>query len=312
LELMREHQRIFLQATRDGVVSREPEGRINVVGVQQVRGDLPEGNDIDSDDLVMIEGDVPDGISINSRVGIIVKGSVGDAELTTGGDCRIDGEVAPGEREIHVAGHLRAQSISGRSIIAGSLVVEGELADTKAVVLGDVRAGSVPTGSIVAAGSITIQEAGGEGAEVELWAGHHVPHAISRELAQLEEKRLVAERGRMVGERNEIFEMLGEIKRNEYRFTVGGYIQKHHLQQIQDRLSRIKVRSKFIDEALEEAREVIVDKKDELHQLHDLTDDSGARIAVGHAHTGIVVRLARAEARKLEASQQDLHHQLKR
>ena len=313
IDTKRKGAELELLSTRDGVVHRELSGAVKVVGVQQVYGDF---EDIESDELVMIHGDVPDGVRVSSSVGIIVMGNVGDAELTTGGDCRVHGRLNGGEQQVQAAGHVHCESVGACTLIAGRLTVDEEIDGAKAVVLGNCTARHVKSGSVVAAGDIRLHEAGITGDDdsvadgVDLWAGHHVPIAIERELNQLQEKKLVAERGRMVEERNEIAEMLDDIRRNEYRFTVGGYIQKEHLRQIQDRLTRIKVRGKYIEEALEHAREDIVDKKEQVADLREGSDNSGAHIAIEQAHTGIVVRLAQAEARVLEKTQDSFFHRI--
>jgi uncharacterized protein (DUF342 family) len=304
---------VYLRAKRDGAMQILDDGTIRVIAVRQVHGDFEATDEeVDTDDLMVIHGDVADGIVIHTAGGLVVYGNLGDAEVQTGGNIEVHGDILPGSRPVQCAGSLQAANIQGRQLMAGEVTVANHVDGSEITATGEVTIGSIAGGRVVAAGNITVKEDIGDDAETptELWAGHHVGHAIKRDLAILEEKKLRSERTHMLSERNDLREMIENISRTQYRFSVGGWMGKDYLLQLKDRVSRVKLRGSAIDNSLESVRHVIVDQVEESEQLDQLSDNTRAYIRAKTVHGGVTLKLADAESRTFKQSSTDVDYKM--
>jgi uncharacterized protein (DUF342 family) len=114
---------LVLRATRDGVVQRQADGVVRVVGVVNIPGDLAgDAPPVHTEDVVVVRGNVASGAVIRSSSDVVILGDVADARIDAGGHLEIGGTLGPGE-DIRASGVLSAGAIEGRRILAGGCLL---------------------------------------------------------------------------------------------------------------------------------------------------------------------------------------------
>ncbi len=303
----------ILRATINGTVQKLEDDTIRVVPTHSFTGNRTAQHDpIDTNDIFVVNGSVENGATIIAAGGIIITGDLGDANIQTGGDLHVHGAILPGEHQIQVAGTTTASSISERSLVTGKLHISGIILSSNIVAVHTIEATTIVGGSTVTGGNITCATAGDDSeAETLLWAGHNIPAAIKHELVVHEERKLRTEREHMIIEKDHLRADIDTMSKKQYRFQVGGYMRDDYLRVLQDQAKRIRIRSETIDQSLDHARESIVHKVEESHNLLDETDNILAQIITKTCHTGVTVRIAGTEPLGITEIRKDFRYVLK-
>lgn len=294
--------RLALRARVAGFVQRQADGRVRVVGIYAVDGDVgPDHPPIVTDDVVVVRGSVRSGAAIASSSDVVVMGDLEDAEVTAGGNLEVDGRIGGG-RPIAVGGTVVARAGESRTIMAGSLRIEGEARDCELRATGDVQVRRICGGGITAGGNLRIEVAGdADGTTTVLWAGHHLTRAEEAKLAELAAKRADAERSALMRQRQAAEAEIQRMQASTLRMQGAAFVNQAAARQLQDRLRQIEAEAARVAAADERARLQLAQTRQEARQAVEKGENARARIDIGIiAHAGVVVKMADAEPEALK------------
>ena len=214
----------------------------------------------------------------------------------------------PGLPTFKSAGTVHARLINYRTVLCHRVIVEETLTHSRVVCLGDARVGYMLGGSVIAAADIEVLDGVGDGNHVpsELWAGHHAPNAARLTIAKLNERRLHAERGRMVSERERTKHQIDDMTYKEHMYSMGGYMRQDYMDALRQRLVVMRSRSEEIETDLEEARSDILSTRSSVDDLESEIDDRSAQVAIRGRVFGVTVRVADRMPQVIDTSVQSV------
>lgn len=297
-----EDGRLALRARVSGFVQRQADGCVRVVGIFAVEGDVGADHlPIVTDDVVVVRGSVRSGAVITSSSDVVVMGDLEDAAITAGGNLEVDGRIGPG-RDIAAAGTVVARSGDGRTIMAGSLRIEGEVRNCELRATGDIHVRKLCGGGITAGGNVHVDVVGdADGTTTVLWAGHHLTRAEEAKLAELASKRADAERSNIMQQRRTAEADVQRMQASNARMQSAAFVNQAAARQMQERLRQLEADAARVAEADEEARRQLALTRQEARKATEKGENARARIDVGViAHAGVVVKLADGEAEALK------------
>ncbi len=294
--------RMVLRATRTGCCQQQLDGAVRVVGILEIPGDLgPDHPPIDTDDLVVVRGTVKAGASITSSSDIVVMGDLEDAQINAGGSLSISGEIRSGDQELAVAGTVQAGSLGVRTVMAGEVRISGTVKNGQIQATGAIRVGRVIGGQLTAGGDVQADVVGDkDGTTTELWAGHHLTYAQQAKLAKLAERRVEAERSRLLADCRIIESEVAASDGRAQRMGAKGFARDAALATNQARLERLRQEQERLRVAAEQSRLELMRSRQMATDLGNKGDNAGARITVNVvAHEGAVMKLADLEPETL-------------
>ncbi len=297
--------RLVLRSTRQGMVVRNPDGVVRVVGVFEVKGDFGPGDPpIETNDVVVIRGAVKDGAKISSASDVFVCGDLHDAEISAGGSLQVEGAIHGGDQALVVGETIVAESCEVRRVLASSVRITGEVRNCEIRATGKISVGSIAGGSLVAGGDVDIGTAGDlAGTTTELWAGHSLSYSEQERLSRLDDQRREAERTRLVDEAKLLHADLADAELKKKRHASASYANRDHLQAIEAKLRQFESAQENLRNAAEEHRKALEKRRAASDRLRKLGDNTEARVSVKVvAHKGVVARLADIEPEVLGES----------
>jgi serine/threonine-protein kinase len=285
---------LCLRATRPGVVQRQADGMVRVVGVLEVPGDLAPGTPISTDDVVVVRGNVLAGSQLASTSDIVIIGDVSDAKISAGGDLEIRGDIAAGE-EIRAAGTVVAAGACDRKILAGNIRISGTLRGCDLTATGAIVADAVVGGSLAAGGDISVGTLGdASGVPTVLWAGHHLSLDRQSDLIKLEEARHDAKRRTLVTQGVSLANESEDLSKRTERLAQSAFVKDTALKSIQDRLKSVSQQQDAIRREAESERIALLHQRRKREEMEQGT--AAAKIAVGTvAYDGVTVRVGNRE-----------------
>ena len=289
---------LCLRATRPGVVQRQVDGLVRVVGVMEIPGDLTPDTPISTDDVVVVRGNVMKGCQLASTSDIVIVGDVSDAKISAGGDLEVRGGIAAGD-EIRVAGTVVAADVVNRKILAGNIRISGTLRGCDLTATGAIIADAVVGGSLAAGGDITVGTLGdSSGIPTVLWAGHHLSLDRQSDLIKLEEARHEAKRRTLVTQGSTLLHESEDLSKRTDRMAKSSFVKDDVLKSAQDRLKSVAQQQDEIRREVESERIALLEQR---HKREEMEKSAGAaKISVGTvAYDGVTIRVGNREAQLL-------------
>lgn len=289
---------LCLRATREGVVQRQADGMVRVVGVVEIPGDLDASTPISTDDVVVVRGSILAGASLASTSDIVVLGDVADASINAGGDIEVRGAIGAGQ-ELRAAGTLTAADASQRRILAGNIRITGTLTNCELTATGGITAEKVVGGSIAAGGDITLASVGdSDGVPTVVWAGHHLSLERHSELIRLEEAKHVANRQRLVEESARLGVEHDDLAKRTERLTSSQFLKDSAMKGTVERLAELERQRTVLRDAAETARHAVVRTRSQRIELEKQT--GAAHVTIGSvAYDGVTVRVGNQDPQLL-------------
>ncbi|TVR41120.1 MAG: DUF342 domain-containing protein [Planctomycetota bacterium] len=292
--------RLLLRASRHGHVQRRVDGVIRVVNLVEVNGDLEFSEEgLSSDDVVVVHGSVRAGARISCSNDVVIEGDLEDASVDAGGSIEVQGNVLPGGAPVIGVDAMAVQGSVQRRVVAGNLRVAGKVEHCELVATGDITAQQVIGGSVTAGGSVRVAYAGDDlGTTTELWAGRNLPYDDQERLARLAERRLAAERNRLV---EECKMLAGEVLAQEGRTArMVGAVNHKVLLRHQQMLEHMEERWREAESLREDSRRRLADQRQMLRELGNITCNQDCSVEVSVlARPGVVARIADADPLRL-------------
>jgi serine/threonine protein kinase len=294
--------RLALRARVNGFVQRQADGRVRVVGIYAVDGDIgPDHPPIATDDVVLIRGSVLSGACISSTSDVVIMGDLADASITAGGNIEVDGRITAGP-PIEAGGTVVATHGESRTIMAGSLRIQGEVRNCELRATGDVQVSRMSGGGITAGGNVRIDVVGdADGTTTVLWAGHHLTLAEEAKLAELAAKRADAERSAIMRQRKATEAEVDRMQARNTRMQGAAFVKDGAARELQERMRQLAEEEARVAAADETARRTLAQTRQDARKATEKGENARARIDVGTiAHAGVVVRLADGEPEALK------------
>jgi hypothetical protein len=300
---------LVLRSTRSGVVHLQPDGRVEVVGVFEVQGDLgPDSEPIDTEDLVVVRGNVLPGAKITSSADVVILGDLKDAQIAAGGNLEVSGTIGAGATAIEVAGSVFANGGGTRRICAGSIRIAGEVRNCELVASGDIDVGSVVGGSLTAGGSVTLDSVGnGDGVPTVVWAGHCQRFSEESNLMKLAERKNDVRRAVILVQQQALAQ---EVEASRQRLS------RHEQSQFRDESARIRQEDRMrtldaqraeLGKVGEAARLALAKIRADRQKLLDLGENATASLHVRRvAYDGVTLQVANAEPVMLKEPRMNL------
>ena len=292
-----------LRSTREGVVQKQTDGMVRVVGVVEIAGDLDATNPITTDDVVVVRGSILAGATLSSTSDIIILGNVADACISAGGDIEIRGTLGAGQ-ELRAAGTVIAADVEDRRILAGNIQIRGTLTNCEITATGAIIADKVIGGSLAAGGDISVTSVGNsDGSPTVLWAGHHLSLDRQSELIRLEEARHAAKRQHLVQQGSALTHEQDDLAKRANRMAGAQFVKDDKtLKHAHERIAELeRQRGALRDEAETERRELVRSRS---QRVEFEKQTSSAHVTVGGvAYDGVTVRVGNREAQLLTEPQ---------
>lgn len=303
-EMSRDREgRLILNSRVNGFVQRQTDGCVRVVGIFSIEGDLGPGHPpVVTEDVVVIRGSVKAGASITTSSDVVIMGDLEDATINAGGSIEVDGRINAGA-PIAAAGAVVAHGGScSRTIMAGSVRIEGEIRDCELRATGDVSVKRIIGGSITAGGNLRVEVAGdADGTTTFLWAGRHLTFSEEAKLAKLAAAHADCERSRVMHERQALESEVQRAQASKDRIKGAAFVNTAAAKSLEDRLRLLEIDAKRATQQDESARHALAASHQQAQRLNDKGVNGLARIEIGSvAHPGVVVRIADAEAEALK------------
>jgi serine/threonine protein kinase/uncharacterized protein (DUF342 family) len=303
-EMARDREgRLVLNSRVNGFVQRQPDGCVRVVGIFAIEGDMGAGHPpVVTEDVVVVRGSVRAGASITSSSDVVIMGDLEDAVINAGGNVEVDGRIGAGA-PIAAGGAVVAHGGGcSRTIMAGSVRIEGEIRDCELRATGDVSVKRVVGGSITAGGNLRVEVAGdADGTTTFLWAGRHLTFSEEAKLAQLTAARADSERGRVMRERQALEGEVQRAQASKDRLKGAAFVNTSAAKTLDDRLRLLELEAQRATKVDETARRALAASRQQAARMADRGVNGLARIEVGSvAHAGVVVQIADAEAEALK------------
>ncbi len=295
--------RLALRSRVAGYVQLQADGCVRVVGIIAIEGDLgPDHPPIVTDQVVLVRGSVRAGAVITSSSDIVIMGDLEDASVSAGGNIEVDGSVSAGQDVAAGGSVVLRGGGQGRTIMAGSIRIEGEVRDCELKATGDVRIRKLVGGGITAGGNVLVEIAGdADGATTVLWAGHHLSRAEEARIAELAAKRADLDRSSSMVQRQAMESEVARLQSHQHRLQGASYINTTAAKQMQERLRLVEAEALRLTNADDEARQRLAQTRQDARKATEKGENARARIDIGViAHAGVVVKLADSEAEALK------------
>ena len=289
---------LVLRSTRSGVVHMLPDGRVEVVGVFEVVGDLgPDSPPIETDDLVVVRGNVLPGARITSSADVVILGNLQDASIAAGGNLEVAGAIGAGTSTIEVAGAVHANGSGDRRICAGSIRIAGEIRNCELVASGDIDVGSVVGGTLIAGGSVTLESAGqADGVPTVVWAGHCQQFSEEGKMMKLAERKGEVIRERILRHQQVIAQEASDGYQRLSRFEHAQFNDQAAKLRLEDRLRTLETQRTEQSGLAEQARISLAKTRADRQRMLDLGENTGAMLKVRNvAYDGVTLRVANAD-----------------
>lgn len=289
---------LCLRATRQGVVQRQNDGMVRVVGVLEVPGDLDPSTPIVTDDVVVVRGSVLPGASLASTSDIVILGDLSQAAVSAGGDLEVRGSIEGGD-ELRAAGTVTAADVTNRRILAGNIRITGTLRGCDLASTGDITVGAVVGGSLAAGGDIVCGSLGdSSGIPTVVWAGHHLCLDREAELIRLDEARRESKRQNLMRQGSVLMTEQDDLSKRTGRLANAHFVKGDPLREARERQEVIAKQQATLRQEMESERRELMRTRNRRTELESHT--GGARITVtGVAYDGVTVRVGDREPQLL-------------
>ena len=172
---------LLIVADREGIFVREPNGKVTVVDVITIDGDVDlEVGNIESRFPVVITGDIKAGFTVKSTGDITVRGVIEDARVSAQGNLSVGRGILPGDHRVKAHGDITALYVSGRTIKTRNLLVAQDIRHSQVACSGFLQARGVIGGLTTVAQHVAVEHIGTPQEEpTELIIGvHHHQQAL--------------------------------------------------------------------------------------------------------------------------------------
>jgi uncharacterized protein (DUF342 family) len=302
---------LALRALRAGVVHLQPDGRVDVVGVLEIIGDVgPETPPIDTDDLVLVRGNIKSGAQITSRSDVVVLGDLPDASIDAGGNIEIQGGIARGDHALVAGGTVTAGGGGDlRRVVAAAIRISGTAKDCELVATGDVVAGRIVGGSLTAGGSVTAESLGdSEGTPTMVWAGHCLGFSEQAKVLKAQEVRIERDRERMLVRQKALATEVDSTAQRNQRLERSQYVKESVRKESEQRLQALAAAYKLLSDQSEEVRRQLADSRRQREDMQQRGENPKAKLDVHTvAFDGTTVRVADAAPVILKEPRLRLH-----
>jgi uncharacterized protein (DUF342 family) len=148
-------------AARSGVYQRTPDGKVNVIALVVIDGnvDLHSGS-IETDYAVIINGDIKEGFRVKSGSDIQVRGVIEDARVTAQGSLEVHGGILPGKNRVKAHGNVSCTFAREREIKCADLVARESLTNCTVLATGGVTVKDLAGGHLRANGNLICETLG--------------------------------------------------------------------------------------------------------------------------------------------------------
>ena len=303
--------RMVLRAAKGGHVQFRVDGVIRVVRLIEIDGDLGITEDgLNSDDVVVVKGSVRSGARISCSNDVVIEGDLEDASIDAGGSIEVHGDIQMGLAPVVGVDAIMVQGNVQRKVVAGNLRVDGKVEHCELVATGDITVKHAIGGSITAGGSVRVAYAGDEfGTATELWAGRSESYEDEARMAQLAERRLAAERERMVKECQILEKKLADEERRSVR--IQGAVKKDTFERHQRMLERMEKRWIEAEAMRESSRQQLSEQRRDVTKLGRKAHAEDCEIIISVlARSGVSARLADADPMLIREDRPKLHLRL--
>jgi uncharacterized protein (DUF342 family) len=302
---------LALRALRGGVVHLQPDGRVDVVGVMEVIGDVgPDSPPIDTDDLVLIRGNVKAGATVTSRNDVVVLGDLQDATIDAGGNIEIQGAIARGDRPVVAGGTVMAGGGGElRRIAASAIRISGTARDCELLATGDVLAGRIVGGSLTAGGSVTAESVGdSEGTPTMVWAGHCLGFSEQAKILKAQEARIEHDRERLLVRQHALAAEVEAAAQRNQRLERSQYVKESVRKETEQRLKALATAHRVLSEQSEAVRQQLADSRRLREDMQQQGENIKAKLDVRTvAFDGTTLRVADAAPMILKEPRLRLH-----
>ena len=289
---------LCLRSTRQGVVQRQQDGLVRVVGVVEIPGDLAADTPVVTDDVVVVRGNVLPGANVSSTSDIIILGDLSDAAVNAGGDIDVRGEITGG-RELRAAGTVTAAAATNRRILAGNVRISGILRGCDLASTGSIEVGSVVGGSLAAGGDIRCQTIGdANGTPTTVWAGHHLCLDRESELVRLEEARHESKQKTLLSEGSALMSQQEDLSKRTDRLSKAQYVKGDALSLLRDQQESLALQQEQVRKQLETERRELMRARTRRQELEHQTRAARIQVA-GVAYDGATIRIGDGETHLL-------------
>ncbi len=283
---------LVLRATRSGVVQRQPDGTVRVVGVVEIPNDLTaDAPPVVTDDVVVVRGNVLSGASITSTSDVVILGNVEDARIDAGGHVEISGSLGPGQ-DLRAAGTVTAADATGRRILAGSVRIQGLMRNCDLTATGNVEVDCIEGGSLSAGGDIRVGRVGSSGGvPTLLWAGHHQMLDQQSQLIRLQEVHHESRRNDLVQKGQTLKSALDDLDRKRALLAASQYVNPAVAASAKEALARLSEEHAQLSAEAEDQRQAILNHRRKREGL--AARNGSATISIGQvAYEGVSIRVA--------------------
>ncbi len=182
---------LLIIAEREGIFVREPSGKVTVVDVITIDGDVDlEVGNIESRFPVIITGDIKAGFTVKSTGDITVRGVIEDARVSAQGNLSVGRGILPGDHRIKAHGDITALYVSGRTVKARNLLVAQDIRHSQVACSGFLQARGIIGGQTVVAQHVAVEHIGTpqeEPTELSVGVHHHQQILLDEAVAGLEQ-----------------------------------------------------------------------------------------------------------------------------
>jgi uncharacterized protein (DUF342 family) len=307
----------IMVSKRDGVYKRLPTGKITVLELISVRGniDYSTGN-IHSTSSISISGDVKAGFALDCAGDALIEGLVENALVNVQGNLKVKMGITPGNSPVFVGGILHAMYLYGRgSVTAGEMLIREMISNCNCYVSGNVIAKKIVGGELIAKGDITVEELGSTHFEAKTVAvaGLDLKKKTRRDelmnnFAMIEQKKKEIEKelgflsAWAVEFEKKSDSFLKDIAKLE-SLTIGRKIQD----EIHNKLTRLNQCRADLEEATKSLEEI---KKEIIVLNYDLANSHATISINGTVFAGVVIKIGESDEFIVEKSTKRLRFKL--
>ena len=287
----------------DGVYKKQKNGSVSVLGSYEVKGDVDysTGN-IRSNSSVTVSGDVKAGFEVKCSGDLTVKGLIEDANCEVGGDLMVSYGLTKGESQIIVEDEIKAKYMYSRAkVIAGNIVIYEMIQHSHVVVDGNVKAGKIVGGEIIAKGDIECKDAGSDRSETKtlLTAGLDLEKMEERTrlISMLEAKNIDLEKLQEEHEKLKVwaddFKKNSEKMLKEISQITNPTISKRVKDSLKDKIKKLH----GFANAIKDIKTEIKDLEDQINVLNKELANPKAKIKIsGTVFAGVKITIGESDS----------------
>lgn len=289
-------------AAIDGIYKLQKSGKVIVLDLFTIKSDIDysTGN-VRSTSSVVIHGDIKSGFEVECKGDLSVKGLVEDATVKVEGDMVVNYGLTQGESPIEVKGELRAMYMYNRAKVeAGSVSVNEMISHSCLTADGEVRAGRIVGGEVVAKENIVVKEAGSSAHEskTSLTAGFDRENLNLRaELrSQFEEKEIMLEE--LDSEHEKLKKWAIDFKRNSAKMLkeISQIENPSISEKIKQSLKAKFARLQECGDEIKQMRTSIDELTDKIDELNEELANNMAKVVVsGIVFPGVKITIGESE-----------------